>query len=50
MTKRSLGAARDGQRVVMYVWYDNEFGDTKLRKHQTIKRVLANPSQKPNVH
>ena len=45
VTNRSLGAARDGRRVVMYVWYDNEFGDTKL-KHQTIKG-LTNQIENP---
>ena len=44
MTKRSTGAARDGQLVVMYVWYDNEFGDTKqvIRLAKCVAKVRRN--------
>ena len=44
MTNRSLGAARDGQRVVLYVWYDNEFGYTKqvIRLAKYVAKVRRN--------
>ena len=43
MTNRSLGAAY-GQRVVMYVRFDNEFGDTKqvIRLAKCVAKVRRN--------